>query len=108
MKATLLALAACSRASYLGAPIPHACDEHQAEACAGWMAERELDAGELDLYADAALRAYVQGVADRLARGSHLPHAPRVVIADHDGTYAAFGDRIVTGGRRQPTEQPQR
>jgi len=39
----------------------------------------------------------VQGVADRLARGSQLAHAPRVVIADHDGTYATSGSRIVIG-----------
>ena len=45
----------------------------------------------------AALRGYVQSVADRLARGSPLARAPRIVIVDHDGTYAAFGDRIVIG-----------
>ena len=61
------------------------------------MAERELDAGELDLYDDSSLRSYVQDIADRLVRGSRLAHAPHVVIADHDGTYAAFGDRIVIG-----------
>jgi predicted Zn-dependent protease len=61
------------------------------------MAEQDLGAGGLDVYGDPALRAYVQSVADRLARGSHLVRPPRVVISDHDGTYAAFGDRIVIG-----------
>jgi hypothetical protein len=97
MRAALLALAACTAPRYLGAPVPHACAARDAERCAGWLAERELDAGELDVYDDPALRAYVQDVADALARGSQLAHAPRVVIADHDGTYAAFGDRVVIG-----------
>jgi predicted Zn-dependent protease len=82
---------------YLGAPLPDACERADTEACAGWMAEQDLGAGGLDVYADPALRAYVQTVADRLARGSRLAEAPRVVISDHDGTYAAFGGRIVIG-----------
>jgi hypothetical protein len=101
-----LAIAACGAGPvvacgggprYLGAELPASCAGNQAEACAGWLAERDLDAGGLDVYPDAALRRYVQGIADRLARGSRLAHAPRVVISDHDGTYAAFGDRIVIG-----------
>ncbi|MBV8763063.1 MAG: M48 family metalloprotease [Deltaproteobacteria bacterium] len=93
----VLAIAACGGGPrYLGAQLPDACGT-DAEACAGWMAERDLDAGNLDVYGDAALRRYVQSVADRLARGTRLAHPPRVVISDHDGTYAAFGDRIVIG-----------
>ncbi|HUJ59817.1 MAG TPA: M48 family metalloprotease [Kofleriaceae bacterium] len=91
------ALAACTGPQYLGAELPAACAAHDPERCAGWMAERDLDAGELDIYDDPVLRAYVQDIADRLARGSQLHKAPRVVIADHEGTYAAFGDRIVIG-----------
>ena len=93
----VLAIAACGGGPrYLGAQLPDAC-ANDAEACAGWLAERDLDAGNLDVYPDAALRRYVQSVADRLARGTRLAHPPRVVISDHDGTYAAFGDRIVIG-----------
>ncbi|MGE5182038.1 MAG: M48 family metalloprotease, partial [Acidobacteriota bacterium] len=73
------------------------CVARDAERCAGWMAERDLGAGELDVYVDPRLRGYVQQIADRLARGTRLARAPRVVIADHDGTYAAFGDRLVIG-----------
>jgi hypothetical protein len=94
----VVVVAACGAPPrYLGAPLPAACEEANTEACAGWMAEQDLGAGGLDVYADPALRAYVQTVADRLARGSWLAEAPRVVISDHDGTYAAFGDRIVIG-----------
>ena len=99
MKAWLvIAVAACGgHQRYLGAPLPAACTASDTEACAGWMAEQDLGAGGLDVYSDAALRSYVQGIADRLAQGTRLGHAPRVVISDHDGTYAAFGDRIVIG-----------
>lgn len=96
--AVILIAGACGAPPrYLGAPLPAACESADTEACAGWMAEQDLGAGGLDVYADPALRDYVQGVADRLARGSWLAGAPRVVISDHDGTYAAFGDRIVIG-----------
>ena len=94
----VIAIAACGGGPrYLGAPLPDACAGNNAEACAGWLAERDLDAGGLDVYPDAELRRYVQDIADRLARGSRLVHPPRVVISDHDGTYAAFGNRIVIG-----------
>jgi hypothetical protein len=92
-----IGLAACAQPSYLGANLPHPCTAHDVEGCLGWMVERDLSAAELDLYDDSALRDYVQGVADRLARGSSLAHAPRVVIADRDGTYATSGSRIVIG-----------
>lgn len=91
------ALTGCARPSYLGTQLPHPCVAHDVEGCLGWMVERDLADAELDLYDDAALRAYVQGVADRLATASRLPHAPRVVVADHDGTYATSGSRIVIG-----------
>lgn len=94
----LAALAACGGSpKYLGAPLPPACSDGDLERCAGWLAERDLIAGELDVYTDAQLQRYVQSIADRLARGANLPHSPRVVIGDHDGTYAAFGERIVIG-----------
>ncbi len=95
--AVLLALlAACApEARYLGASVPGPCTTHDVEGCLGWMVERDLSDAELDLYDDAALRDYVQAIADRLARGANLPHAPRVVIADHDGTYATSGSRII-------------
>ena len=95
--AAVLALAACARPSYLGARLPQPCTARDVEACLGWMVERDLADAELDLYDDTALRAYVQGIADRLASGAGLPRAPRVVIADHDGTYATSGSRIVIG-----------
>lgn len=56
-----------------------------------------LEAGELDVYDDARLQRYVQRIADRLARGANVERSPRVVIGDHDSTYAAFGERIVIG-----------
>lgn len=56
-----------------------------------------LESGQLDVYDDPRLQAYVQGIANRLARGANVAHPPRVVIGDHDGTYAAFGERIVVG-----------
>lgn len=95
--AAAIGLAACTRPGYLGATLPEPCVAHDVEACLGWMIERDLADAALDLYDDTALRDYVQGVADRLARGSRLAHAPRVVIADHDGTYATSGSRIVIG-----------
>ncbi len=94
----VLILCGCTpHARYLGAPLPPACSQGDFERCAGWLAERDLVAGQLDVYDDPSLRDYVQRVTDRLATGANLPHVPRVVIADHDGTYAAFGGRIVIG-----------
>jgi len=91
-------LAACGApASYLGAETPAACNSNDAEHCASALAERDLIAGDLDIYNDAALRGYVQGIADRLAHGSHLAHPPRLVISNHDSTYAPFGNAIVIG-----------
>jgi predicted Zn-dependent protease len=93
-----VAVAACGgQAQYLGAPLPDSCGTTNTEACAGWMAEQDLRAGGLDFYPDAALHAYVQQIADRLAQGTRLARTPRIVISDHDGTYAAFGNRIVIG-----------
>jgi predicted Zn-dependent protease len=90
--------AACGHGPrYLGATLPVACERGDIERCAGWMVDRDLVAGQLDIYDDDELRAYVQGITDRLVRGSTLRRAPRVVIGDHDGTYAAFGERIVIG-----------
>lgn len=91
-------LAGCSATPhYLGAPLPAACEKNDVEQCAGWMAERDLVVGQLDVYDDPALRAYVQRIADRLAHGAGFAHGPRIVIADHEGTYAAYGERIVVG-----------
>lgn len=95
LAAVLLGMAACAEPSYLGATLPQPCTGRDVEACLGWMVERDLAEAELELYDDTALRDYVQSVADRLARGSHLPQAPRIVIADRDGTYATSGSRIV-------------
>jgi hypothetical protein len=92
-----LGIAACAPPSYLGTRMPQPCVAHDVESCLGWMIERDLADAALDRYDDAALRDYVQGVADRLARRSLLARAPRVVIADHDGTYATSGSRIVIG-----------
>jgi hypothetical protein len=97
-----IALAACSHGyrgpdRYLGAALPEPCVAHDVEACLGWMVERDLADAALDLYDDAGLRDYVQAIAERLARGSRLARAPRIVIADHDGTYATSGSRIVIG-----------
>lgn len=90
-----LVLTACTRPQYLGATVPEPCTERDIEGCLGWMAERDLHAAELELYDDAPLRRYVQGIANRLARSSLLGAAPRVVIADRDATYATSGRRIV-------------
>ncbi|HEX3758469.1 MAG TPA: M48 family metallopeptidase [Kofleriaceae bacterium] len=95
--AVALGLAACARSAYLGARLPHPCIAHEVEACLGWMIERDLADAALDRYDDDGLRDYVQGVADRLAQGSRVEQAPRVVVADHDGTYATSGSRIVIG-----------
>jgi hypothetical protein len=96
--ATLALFAACATpTTYLGADMPSACTSSDPERCASALAERDLLAGDLDVYDDAALRAYVQSVADRLARGSRLAHPPRVVISNHDGTYAPFGNAVVIG-----------
>jgi Peptidase family M48 len=95
--AMLISLGACTGTSYLGASLPAPCGAHDVEGCLGWMVERDLSAAELDLYDDAALRAYVQRVADRLAAASSLAQPPRVVLANRDGTYATSGSRIVIG-----------
>jgi predicted Zn-dependent protease len=93
--AAVLAVAGCGRASYLGASLPPPCVARDVEACLGWMVERDLAQAQLEVYDDARLRGYVQGIADRLARISTLPGAPRLVIANRDGTYATSGSRIV-------------
>lgn len=96
--AAIAILVACGApAKYLGAELPSECDDGEIERCTGWLAERDLIAGQLDVYPDARLQRYVQRIADRLARATHLGHAPRVVIGDHAGTYAAYGERIVIG-----------
>jgi hypothetical protein len=91
-------LAACgAHPTYLGAELPSTCESGEVERCAGWMAERDLIAGQLDIYDDAKLQRYVQAIANRLTRGANLARPPSVVIGDHDSTYAAFGERIVVG-----------
>ncbi len=92
-----LALAGCAHQQYLGANVAEACEDNDAEGCLGWVMERDLLAAELAIYDNAKLRDYVQSVADRLAASSSLTagRAPRVVIADHDETYATAGRRIV-------------
>jgi hypothetical protein len=97
LAAAALAVVACARPSYLGAQLPHPCVAHDIEGCLGWMVERDLSEAELDLYDDRALRDYVQGIAYRLAQAASLGRAPRIVIADRDGTYATSGSRIVLG-----------
>ena len=42
LAAALLALAACTQPSYLGATLPHPCTTHDIEGCLGWMVERDL------------------------------------------------------------------
>lgn len=91
----LLLAGACTRPHYLGAAMPEPCRAKDMDACLGWMVERDLTAAELGGYDDAKLRAYVQRVVDRLTRGSLLAKAPRVLLADRDGTYATVGGRIV-------------
>jgi len=91
----VLAVAGCTKPSYLGAHVPRPCTTRDAEACLGWMAERDLAAAELDIYDDSELRRYVQSVADRVAKSSLLDKPPHVVIADRDETYATSGRRIV-------------
>jgi hypothetical protein len=94
----LVGLIACgAHPTYLGAELPSTCATGDVERCAGWMAERDLVAGQLNLYDDANLQRYVQGIANRLSRGANIAQPPRVVIGDHDSTYAAFGERIVVG-----------
>jgi hypothetical protein len=94
----VLGLTGCGATpQYLGAEVPASCSKGDVERCAGWLAERDLVAGQLDVYDDPQLRTYVQGIADRLAHGAGLERGPRIVIANHDGTYAAYGERIVVG-----------
>jgi hypothetical protein len=95
--ATVFCVACTVPAHFLGAPVPDTCASRDVDDCAGWMAERDLVAGQIDAYDDVALRAYVQSITDRLARAAEMPRSPRVVIADHEGTYAVFGERIVVG-----------
>ncbi|MGN6106495.1 MAG: M48 family metalloprotease, partial [Kofleriaceae bacterium] len=102
IRAWIAVLAGCGAAScaaprpYLGADVPDACTRRDVEACLGWMMERDLQAAELGVYDDPALRRYVQRVLDRLARFARLDApAPRVVLADQDDTYATAGRRIV-------------
>lgn len=85
----------CAKPQYLGADLPAPCRSKDIEGCLGWMVERDLVAAELGVYDDHELRAYVQGVVDRLVPGSLLKATPRVLIADRDGTYATIGGRIV-------------
>ncbi|MEO8698704.1 MAG: M48 family metallopeptidase [Kofleriaceae bacterium] len=91
----IIAIAGCSHPQYLGARVPKPCTAKDAEGCVGWMAERDLAAAELDIYEDAELRRYIQSVANRIAKASTLEDPPRVVLADHDDTYATTGRRIV-------------
>lgn len=94
----IVGLAACAApGGYLGAETPSACTSSDPERCASALAERDLIAGELDAYDDAELRGYVQAISDRLARTSRLARPPHVVISNHDGTYAPFGNAIVIG-----------
>lgn len=89
-------LGACTAApKYLGTEVPEPCTARDAEGCLGWMMERDLLAAELGIYDNASLRGYVQRVVRRLARVSSLEVAPRVLIADHDETYATAGRRII-------------
>lgn len=99
----IVLLAACAeQSSYLGAELPKACADRDAERCISWMAARDLGAGSLDTYNDPQLVAYVQQVVGRLAKGSQLAAAPDVQIANHDASYATLGGRIVIG---RPTIQ---
>ena len=91
----VLLVGACARPHYLGAAMPEPCRAKDMDACLGWMVERDLTAAELGGYDDDLLRTYVQRVVDRLTRGSSLARAPRVLLADRDGTYATVGGRIV-------------
>ncbi|HEY4239349.1 MAG TPA: M48 family metallopeptidase [Kofleriaceae bacterium] len=94
----IVLVAGCAaQEAYLGTSLPRACGDQDVDGCVGWMVERDLSAAELDIYDDAALRDYVQHVADKLAKHSRLAKAPRIVIANHDGTYATSGSRIVIG-----------
>lgn len=86
---------ACSHPQYLGAEMPAPCRNRDLDGCLGWMVERDLVAAELGVYDQPNLRAYVQGIANRLATGSLLASPPRVLIGDRDGTYATVGERIV-------------
>lgn len=96
-------LAACAeQSSYLGAELPQACADRDAERCISWMAARDLTAGSLDTYNDPQLAAYVQQIVGRLAKGSQLAAAPEIQIANHDASYATLGGRIVIG---RPTIQ---
>jgi hypothetical protein len=96
MRALVLFVAACSATpTYLGTEVPKPCTTRDAEGCLGWMMERDLTAAELGIYDNAPLRGYVQRVVERLARVSNLGATPRIMIADHDETYATAGRRII-------------
>jgi hypothetical protein len=96
MRIALLLVVACTPApTYLGTEVPKPCTTRDAEGCLGWMMERDLLAAELGIYDNAPLRGYVQRVVARLARVSNVGATPRVMIADHEETYATAGRRII-------------
>jgi hypothetical protein len=87
------AVAACTRSTYLGAPLPRSC-EQSFGACDYDLQFR----GWADQYPSArpALVAYVTGVAGRIARASELQRVPPIVIIAGPSA-AVFGNKIVIG-----------
>ena len=89
----LLALLACGERRFLGEPVGDHCAEYL--PCVAWARDRALRMTARLPYHDPALTAYVQGVADRLAKTNHLAVRPRIVIAEVGSTAtAAIGDFI--------------
>src|SRR5206468_751181 len=89
------ALVACGGTRYLGAPAPAECRDGDPERCAGWLAERDLAAGALDVYDEHGLRAYVQSIADRLGYAPFaMTRALSAELEADDDEHPARVDRI--------------
>jgi len=89
-----LAGAGCGRhGTFLGATLPSTCRDASSgstagERCIGWIFDRLGVIATDDEYESPALRAYVAGVAERVARANHLP-VPTLRVVDR-GTSPAF------------------
>jgi predicted Zn-dependent protease len=92
---------ACGGGRFLGAEVPAAC-AHDPVGCQGWTSDYVFRTiGLHDAHAE-DLRAYAQGVADRLVRAGHLTTRPRVAIVIGQGSAgeADAGEGLSLDSRR--------
>jgi hypothetical protein len=93
----VLAIAGCGGGGgrFLGGSYPEACRGEAFEPCVA-AARTSQAAARLQILEDGELRDYVQRVADRLARGTRMGHAPRVVLESvGSAAYVSLGPRLV-------------